>query len=206
MQKTKKNRQTSCHDTSTGTGLTEHLQRWSRGDEASGKHVIELVYRELRRISGRLCMKGGRDDTLQPTAIVHETYIRLNGKAGMFWKNRAHFLGFASRVMRDIVIEYARRRSTLMRGGGSRHVALMEGISQSVAVSPEDLLALDDALRRLAKVDERKAKVVEALFFGGLSIKEAADCLEISRATVERQWRIAKAWLHRELNRKAGHG
>ena len=180
-------------------GITQLLLAWGDGDEAALTRMIPLVHRELQQIARR-CMGQERDGhSLQATALVNEAYLRLVDVRQMNWQNRAHFLAMAARLMRRILVDHARSKGYAKRGGGAATIAL----DDAVVVRNEpgrDLLALDDALKALAKVDERKSRVIELRFFGGLSVEEAATVLQVSPDTVKRDWRLAKAWLLRELS------
>ena len=168
------------------------------GDSAAAQRVFELVYDELHRLAANL-MRGERaDHTLQPTALVHETYCRLIDHAQVGWRNRAHFFGIAARAMRQILVDHARRRAAAKRGGDWQRVTLDERLN--VASTPEvEVLDLDEALTRLAALDERMARIVEFRVFGGMSAQQVAHMLGVSRRTVQNDWRVAKMWLAREL-------
>jgi RNA polymerase sigma factor (TIGR02999 family) len=182
----------SSHD------VTALLLAWGDGDEAALARLIPIVHDELHRIA-RACMAGEKGHhTLQATALVNEAYLRLIGTQGMNWQNRAHFLAMAARLMRRILVDFARSRQYQKRGGGAVNVSLGPDIALS-AEPGRDLVALDDALEALAKVDERKSRVIELRFFGGLSVIETAETLHVSPETVMRDWRLAKAWLLRQL-------
>ncbi len=182
------------NDPGTVTGL---LLAWRGGDEAALEQLVPLVHEELRRIA-RGCMRGERTGhSLQATALVNEAYLRLIGAQQVDWQNRVHFLAVSARLMRRILVDFARSKKYQKRGGGAQAVTLDEGLI--VAEPGKDLVALDDALDALAKMDERKAKVVEMRFFGGLTVEETATALGVSPDTVMRDWRLAKAWLLREL-------
>ena len=177
------------------TGL---LRGWSRGNHSALNQLLPLVYAELRRIAARQLRSERADHTLQPTALVHEVYLRLVDQRRVDWQNRAHFFGVAAQVMRRILVDYARRRGASKRGEGVRCVSIDE--AKHVAASNEmPILALDHALDRLEKVDSELAKIVELRAFGGLTIEEAAHVLRVSPSTAKRDWRTAKAWLNREL-------
>jgi RNA polymerase sigma-70 factor, ECF subfamily len=182
----------SSHD------VTALLLAWGDGDEAALARLIPIVHDELHRIA-RACMAGEKGHhTLQATALVNEAYLRLIGTQDMNWQNRAHFLAMAARLMRRILVDFARSKQYQKRGGGAVNVSL--GSDDALCPEPgRDLVALDDALEALAKVDERKSRVIELRFFGGLSVKEAAETLRVSPETVMRDWRLAKAWLLRQL-------
>ena len=179
-------------------GVTALLIAWRDGDESALARLIPIVHDELHRIA-RACMAGERaGHTLQATALVNEAYVRLIETQGVNWQNRAHFLAMAARLMRRILVDFARSKQYLKRGGGAVNVSL----APDVALSSEpgrDLVALDDALEALAKVDERKSRVIEMRFFGGLSVQETAEALHVSPETVMRDWKLAKAWLLRQL-------
>jgi RNA polymerase sigma factor (TIGR02999 family) len=180
--------------------VTELLVAWGDGDRAALDQLMPLVYEELRRLAHRYLGRERKDHTLQTTALVNEAYLKLINEREMQWQNRAHFFAVAAQMMRMILVDYARRRNYAKRGGGAHRVSFDE----SLVVSDEraaDLIALDDALSSLAAVDERKSKVAELRFFGGLSVEETAAVLKVSPVTVMREWRLAKAWLHRELSK-----
>jgi RNA polymerase sigma factor (TIGR02999 family) len=182
--------------------LTEILL--SSQAESVAKHpeadrIFEIVYDELRRIAASLMRSERVDHTLQPTALVNEAYSRLVDQTRVGWQNRAHFFGIATRAMRQILVEHARRRSAVKRGGEWQQVTLDEGLGVGVA-SDIEVLDLDDALNKLAEMDERMARVVELRVFGGMSAEEVAHVLSVSRRTVQEDWRVARLWLGRELS------
>jgi RNA polymerase sigma-70 factor, ECF subfamily len=178
----------------TVTGL---LMAWRGGDDAALEQLVPLVHEELHRIA-RGCMRGERaGHSLQATALVNEAYLRLIGAQQVDWQNRVHFLAVSARLMRRILVDFARSKKYQKRGGGAQPVTLDEALV--VAEPGRDLMALDEALDALGKLDERKARVVEMRFFGGLSVEETAAALGVSGDTVMRDWRLAKAWLLREL-------
>ena len=179
-------------------GVTQLLKAWSAGDEQALQKLTPLVYDQLHRIAQR-CMAGERSGhTLQTTALVHEVYLQLVDCRKVDWHDRAHFFAISAQLMRRILVDFARSRGYQKRGGGTPHLSLDE--APSVCSEPDaNLVALDDALNALASVDERKSKVVELRFFGGLSIEETAEALRVSVETVVRDWRLAKVWLLREL-------
>jgi RNA polymerase sigma factor (TIGR02999 family) len=183
-------------------GVTLLLKAWSGGEHEALEQLLQVVYHELHRLAHRYMARERHGHTLQSTALVHEAYQRLVDLQDVNWQNRAHFYAVSAQLMRRILVDYARSRSYSKRGGELRRVALNE----AVAVFRDrrnDVVALDDALRTLARIDARKAQVVELRFFGGLSIPETAEVLHVSPDTVLRDWRLAKAWLLRELsNRK----
>jgi RNA polymerase sigma factor (TIGR02999 family) len=178
--------------------VTALLANWSRGDRTALSQLLPLVYAELRRVAVRQLRSERADHTLQPTALVHEAYIRLVDQRKVDWQDRAHFFGVAAQVMRRILVDHARRHDAVKRGEGVRCVSLDE--ANDVAASDHlPILALDHALDRLEQVDADLARIVELRAFGGLTIEAAADVLRVSPSTVKREWRVAKAWLHREL-------
>jgi RNA polymerase sigma-70 factor (ECF subfamily) len=182
--------------------VTQLLQAWSQGEDAALEELLPLVHQELRR-QARRHMYGERPGhTLQATALVNEAYLRLVNSRQVNWQNRAHFFAISAQLMRRILVDYARARGYQKRGGGVPKVTLDEALT-GPQEKGHDLVALDDALKVLAGVDPRKTKVVELRFFGGLSVEETAEVLKVSPDTVMRDWRLAKAWLGREM-RKAG--
>ena len=182
--------------------ISELLVAWGDGDEAALERLMPLVYDELKRLAHRY-MRGERvGHTLQTTALVNEAYLRLAKWKDVHWQNRAQFFAVSAQMMRRILVDFARERQYQKRGGGALQVSLSE--AAAFAGGPEtDLVALDEALTALAKVDLRKAQMVEMSFFGGLSIAEVAEVLKVSEETVNRDWRLAKVWLLRELSREA---
>jgi RNA polymerase sigma-70 factor (ECF subfamily) len=173
------------------------LRAWSNGDQSALERLTPVVYDELHRLARRY-MKGERSGhSLQTTALVNEAYMRLVDYERMQWQNRAHFFAVSAQLMRRILVEHARRHN-LKRGGGMQHVSLDEA-SMVDGDQDTDLVALDDALNGLARIDPRKVQVVEMRFFGGLSVEETAEVLKVSPVTVKRDWRAARAWLYREL-------
>jgi len=178
--------------------VTELLLKWREGDESALDRLVPIVHSELRRIARR-CMAGERaGHSLQATALVNEAYMRLIDVKHVNWQNRAHFLAMSARFMRRILVDYARSKGYQKRGGGAVNVTFDESLP--VAAEPGmDLVALDDALKALATVDERKSRVIELRFFGGLSVEETATVLGVSPETIMRDWKLAKAWLMREL-------
>jgi RNA polymerase sigma factor (TIGR02999 family) len=179
--------------------VSQLLADWQRGDQAAFDRLVPLVYEELRRIA-RARLRGERDGhTLQTTALVHEAYVRLADLDRMTLRDRVHFFAMASRLMREILVDHARRRNAGKRGGGAEMVRL-EDANPAAVGDAVDLLALDEALTQLAAFEERLCRVVELRFFGALSIAETAVALDVSPATVERDWVVAKAWLHQRLS------
>jgi RNA polymerase sigma factor (TIGR02999 family) len=178
--------------------ITTLLVAWGRGDEAALEQLIPLVHRELHQIARR-CLKGERaGHTLQPTALVNEAYLRLVDVRRMNWHDRTHFFAMSARLMRRVLVDFARSRQYQKRGGGVMKVSLDEAHRVSTERG-QDLVALDEALTALSAIDERKARVIEMRFFGGLTAEETAAVLEVSRETVLRDWRLARAWLMHEL-------
>jgi RNA polymerase sigma factor (TIGR02999 family) len=178
--------------------VTALLGDWSRGDRTALNQLLPLVYSELRRVAARQLRRERAGHTLQPTALVHEVYIRLVDQRQVDWQNRAHFFGVAANVMRRILVDHARRHGAIKRGDGLPTVSIDE--ARNVAASDGmPVLALDQALDRLEKVDAELARIVELRAFGGLTIEEAAHVLSVSPSTAKRDWRTAKAWLTREL-------
>jgi RNA polymerase sigma factor (TIGR02999 family) len=181
------------------TGL---LLAWSAGDKQALEQLFPVVYRELHRMARRYMAAENPGHTLQASALVNEAYLKLVDVRQMQWQNRAHFFGVAAELMRRILVDFARRRHYLKRGGGARAVTLNEDLDISAAQTT-NLVALDDALNALAEVDPRRVRVVELRFFAGLSVEETAEVLKVSPDTVVRDWRLAKVWLHRELKKGA---
>jgi RNA polymerase sigma factor (TIGR02999 family) len=178
--------------------VTELLLAWNGGDDAALEALLPLVEAELRRLARAYMARERRDHTLQTTALVNEAYLRLVDAQRVPWKDRTHFLGIAARLMRRVLVDHARTRAVQKRGGAGRRVPLDEDIRLSP--SPDvSLLQLDGALDALAAVDERKARVIEMRFFGGMTVEETAEALHVSVDTVKRDWRLAKLWLIREL-------
>jgi len=180
--------------------VTELLLAWGDGDLSALDQLIPLVHAELRQIAARCMARERPGHTLQPTALVNEVYLRLVDVERIRWQNRAHFLAVAARLMRRILVDFARSRGYQKRGGGGQTVAFDEALVVDIGRG-HDLLALDDALDELARVDERQSQIVVMRFFAGLTVEEIAGVLEISPATVMRDWKLAKAWLLRELDR-----
>ena len=181
--------------------VTELLQAMGSGNQKEFDNLIPLIYDELRRLAEYYLRRERPNHTLQPTALVHEAYLRLIDQKHIQWQNRAHFFGAAAQIMRRILVDHARRHQAHKRGGAEHRVTLNE----EVAFHGErdvNLLALDDALTKLEALDPQKSRIVELRFFSGLSIKETAEVLGVSEATVIRQWRLARAWLHREIGKE----
>lgn len=183
----------------SSSNLTHLLTAWSEGDQSALETLTPLVHEELRRLA-RHYMNGERPGhTLQTTALVNEAYLRLIDQKRVEFKNRTQFFALAATLMRHILVDHARRRQYLKRGGGAQRVSLDKAL-MVCGDGSEDLVALDAALDRLAAIDTRKSKVVELRFFGGLSVEETAEALAVSAITVMREWRMAKAWLYNSLN------
>ncbi len=180
--------------------ITELLERWRGGDQVALDALVPLVYSELRQIAHHYLQRERSDHTLQSTALVHEAYVRLVGHNIPAWQDRAHFFGVAARVMRQILVEYARSHGAAKRGGDVRKVTLEEGL-QAPQPMNLDVIMLDDALKNLADLDPQQSLIVELRFFGGLSIEDTSEVLGVSPATVSREWTSARAWLHREISR-----
>ncbi|HYG09472.1 MAG TPA: sigma-70 family RNA polymerase sigma factor [Pyrinomonadaceae bacterium] len=179
--------------------VTRLLHDWQDGDRAALEKLTPLVYDELRRLASHYLHGERRDHTLQGTALVHEAFIRLVGQSGLEWQSRSHFIGVAARLMRQILVDHARKHTAAKRGGGEQLLS----IEEAAVFSPQraaNLIALDDALQALAQFDPRKSRIIELRYFGGLSIEEVGEVEGIAVATVRRQMRTAEAWLHREMS------
>jgi RNA polymerase sigma factor (TIGR02999 family) len=183
--------------------VTQLLAAWRNGDPDALHQLMPLVYRELQRLARRKLAGENEGHTLQTTALVNEAYLRLAGQKEARWQNRNHFFAIAAQMMRRILVDYARGRRYAKRGGGALRVSLDEMMIVSHKKSG-DIAALDEALTALAELDQRKSRVVELRFFGGLSVEETADVLSVSPGTVRRDWTLARAWLKREMSRGAG--
>jgi RNA polymerase sigma-70 factor, ECF subfamily len=181
--------------------VTQLLVAWSGGDAAALEALAPVIQHELHRLAARQMAGERPGHTLQPTALVNEAYMRLVNWKEMQWQNRAHFFGTAAQIMRRVLVDMARTRRRAKRGRGQLHVSLSEAERQP-AEMPTDLLRLDEALRALEAVDPRKSRVVELRYFAGLGLEETALVLDVSVATVRRDWSLARAWLYRELNRQ----
>jgi RNA polymerase sigma-70 factor, ECF subfamily len=192
-------------DVSASRDVTGLLQAWRQGDEKALQKLMPLVYEQLHAAARRYMAGERPGHTLQTTALIHETYLRLVDIRQVKWQDRAHFLAVCAQLMRRILIDFARSRGYQKRGGAAAQVNFDEAVLVS-AQPDSNLVALDDALNRLAEVDERKCKVVELRFFGGLGVKETAEAMRISPETVMRDWKMAKVWLLRELRRGIRHG
>jgi RNA polymerase sigma-70 factor, ECF subfamily len=179
--------------------VTALLLAWGRGESDARERLIPLVYAELRRIAAGAMAAERRDHTLEPTALVHETYLKLVRQPGVTWQSRAHFFGVAARLMRQVLVDHARGHAAAKRGGGKPRLTLDSALAAAAGGNEIELLALDDALTALSAIDDDQARIVELRFFGGLSVPETAEALGISPATVKREWAIARAWLFRRL-------
>jgi RNA polymerase sigma factor (TIGR02999 family) len=174
------------------------VERASHGDRGALDALMPVVYRELRRLAARYLARERKGHSIQATGLVHEAYLRLFKNKGLRWQNRPHFMAIAAHSMREILVERARARDALKRGGARERVTLDDAIAP-LSETPIDVLALNEALDRLAALDEQQARIVELRFFGGLTVEEAADVLGVSPATVKRGWTAARAWLYREI-------
>jgi RNA polymerase sigma factor (TIGR02999 family) len=186
--------------TRTPRNITQLLVAWNGGDKAALDQLIPIVYDELRRQASRYLRQERPGHTLQTTALIHEAYLRLIDQKSVQWQNRAQFFGIAAQLMRRILVDHARTKHRAKRGGSAVRISL----SDATAVTQDanlDLVELDQALNRLAEIDPQQGKIVELRFFSGLNVEETAAALNISPATVKRDWSVAKAWLHREINR-----
>jgi RNA polymerase sigma-70 factor (ECF subfamily) len=180
--------------------ITSLLLAWNRGEDSALDKLLPLVENELHRIAARYMRRENSDHTLQTTALVNEAYIKLIDQRRANFQNRAHFFALSAQIMRRILLDHARNQKRFKRGGGAEHL----DIAEAAIVSPElneDVIALDSALKKLEEFDSIKAKIVEMRHFGGLEVKEAAEVLQVSEITVMRHWRLAKAWLRKELEK-----
>jgi RNA polymerase sigma factor (TIGR02999 family) len=179
--------------------VTELLIGWGNGDKEALDRLVPLVYEELRRQAARYLRRERAGHTLQTTALIHEAYLRLIDQKNVQWQNRAQFFGIAAQLMRWILVDHARTRRRAKRGGSNLRVSLTDAMA--VEQSGEiDVVALNEALERLEKIDPQQSKIVELRFFSGLTVEETAEVLNVSAATVKREWRMAKAWLHRAIS------
>lgn len=175
--------------------VTELLLEFSKGNESAVNEIFPLIYDELRKLANNYLRNERGNHTLQPTALVHEAYFKMLDHTRINWQNRAHFLGMAATLMRQILIDHARKHRAGKRGGENENLQLEESIVIVAGEKSMDLVALDEALKDLAKFDEFKSRLVELRYFGGLSVEETAEVLKVSEITVKRHWRMAKAWL-----------
>jgi RNA polymerase sigma factor (TIGR02999 family) len=192
----------TTHSTHEVTGL---LQAWGQGDEEALQKLMPLVYRELRQAARRYMAGERPGHLLQTTALVHETYLRLVGAQKVSWQNRAHFLAVCAQLMRRVLTDFARSRGYQKRSGKLDRVTFTDALWVAPQ-SDTNLAALDEAMKKLAAIDERKSRVVEMRFFGGLTVQESAEVLKVSQDTVMRDWKMAKVWLLRELNGESSRG
>ncbi len=184
---------------SSSQPVTELLARWKSGDVSARDALVPLVYDELRRIARRCLSSQSNSNTLQPTALVHEAYLRLARRDSIDWQGRAHFFALSAQMMRQILVDHARKHAAAKRGSNAVTVVVDEASAVS-KVRSLDLIALDDAMKRLAAFDPRQCQIVELRFFGGLSIEETAQTVNISPATTKREWATARLWLHRAMS------
>ena len=190
--------------------ITQLLQAWNEGDPSAIDKLVPLVYGELHRLARRYMADERPEHTLQTTELVNEAFMRLVDATHQNWESRTHFFGVCAQVMRRILVDWARSRRAQKRGGGVRALDFEEALgAEAITVAKHpgtDLVAIDDALRSLAKIDARKCQVVEMRFFGGLSVLETAEVLKVSPETVQRDWKLAKSWLRRELSGEESRG
>jgi len=179
--------------------VTEWLRAWGKGDNGAGSELYDLVYRDLRRQAARMLRRERREHTLQPTALVHEAYLRLAEVRDGQWPSRAHFFAMAARVMRHILVDHARRRAAFKRNGELTRVPWTDDVALAGSEPDLDVMALEKALQELALLDPDQTQIVELRLFGGLSVEETAEVTGVSTATVKREWRTARAWLRRKL-------
>jgi RNA polymerase sigma factor (TIGR02999 family) len=180
---------------------TQLLKEWRNGNALVLEELVPLVYMELRKQAAKYMRRERPGHTLQTTALIHETYLKLVDQRQTDWKNRAHFFGISSKIMRRILLDHARSKSSEKRGGGAINISLDEEFTAAQDPKSVDLIALDEALDRLAAIDEQQARIVELKYFSGLILNETAEVLKVSRTTVANNWNVAKAWLYRELTR-----
>jgi RNA polymerase sigma factor (TIGR02999 family) len=181
--------------------ITGLLREWSEGNRSAFDELMPLVYTELHKQAARYLRNERRFHTVQTTALIHEAYLKLINQTEIKWQSRTQFFAFAAKVMRHILVDYARTKNREKRGGETVQVSLEEAMMIAIDEQDIDLIALDEALNRLAKIDEQQVRLVELRYFSGLSLEAAAEALKISRATAARDWNVARAWLHRELTR-----
>jgi RNA polymerase sigma factor (TIGR02999 family) len=181
-------------------GVTQLLIDWGRGDQAALEKLMPLVYSELRRLASNYLRRERGEHTLQPTALVNEAYLKLVNQRNAKWQNRAHFFGISAQLMRRILVDHARQHRAVKRGGSEQQRISITSAEKLVEQPEIDILALNEALEELARMDEQQSRIVELKFFGGLAIEEIAEVLGIGHATVERDWKLARAWLRRQLS------
>ena len=198
MNQSGKPREDAIYDPGTSRSIQDLLDRFSSGDQKAAADLLDRLYMELRSIAQQYMRRERDDHTLQPTALVNEAYLRLVGGSGVVWKDKAHFLGTAAQTMRRILVDHARKRLAKKRGGGDVRITLIDNIPAS-ALMGQDLLDVHEALKKLAKLSERQARIMDLRFFAGLSVEETAQVLRVSTRTVKSDTRMAKAWLKREL-------
>jgi RNA polymerase sigma factor (TIGR02999 family) len=184
------------------TNITELLHEWNSGNTDVADNLLPLIYDELHRRAAAFMRKERQNHTLQPTALVHEAYLKLIGQRNDNWNDRQHFFAIASQVMRRILVDHARSRHRQKRGGSKEDLPLEEALLVGAEEANVDLIALDEAMAKLAKLDPQQERLVELRYFGGLSLDETAKAIGVSRATAAREWQVAKAWLHREMTRR----
>ena len=187
-------------DTASTSRITQRLVAWSDGDPHALEALMQLVYKELRRLANHYLRSERRDHTLQPTALVHEAYLRLAGQNQVHWQNRAHFFGVAAQMMRRVLVDHARANCRAKRGGSAQKQSIDDAMCLPEK-QDEEMVELDEALTRLRDIDSRKSEVVELRYFGGMSVEETAEVLGVSCNTVMRDWNMAKAWLYQELKK-----
>jgi RNA polymerase sigma factor (TIGR02999 family) len=181
-------------------GVTQLLIDWGKGDQAALEKLMPLVYNELRRLASNYLRRERGEHTLQPTALVNEAYLKLVNQRNAKWQNRAHFFGISAQLMRRILVDHARQHRAVKRGGSEQQRISITSAEKIVEQPEVDILALHEALEELARMDEQQSRIVELKFFGGLSIEEIAEVFGIGHATVERDWKLARAWLRRQLS------
>jgi RNA polymerase sigma-70 factor, ECF subfamily len=181
--------------------ITQILHDWNGGDTDAKERLLPFVYNELKRQARFLMSKERQNHTLQPTALVHEAFLKLNEQTGVDWQNRSHFYGIISRLMRQILVDHARSHAAEKRGSNAIHFSL-DDVQIPIEERASSILAVDEVLQKLAEFDERQAQIIEMRFFGGLNNAEIAENLQISERTVGREWQTARLWLFRELNQK----
>ena len=186
-------------ETPTPEGVTGLLVEWQNGSQQALDRLVPLVYEELRVIAGRYLSRESPGHTLQSTALVHEAYVKLIGQRRVHWQNRAHFFGIAAQMMRRILVDHARHAARDKRGGPAPTLSLDEAVATAGPEADVDLLALDEALTSLARIDPRGARIIELRFFSGLTLEETAEVVGVSVGTVKRDWSAARAWLYREM-------
>ena len=186
----------------SASGITEQLQNWSEKQDADANNaLLDMVYDELHRQAHRYLRNERKSHTLQTTALIHEVYLKLTEQRSIEWESRTHFFGIAANLMRHILVDYAKAKHRLKRGGKADNLPLEEAFLVASKETNIDLLAMDEALNRLAEMDEQQSRIVELRFFSGLSVEETAEVLGVSESTVKRDWNVAKAWLKHELSR-----